>query len=353
MFLGCGGTGAAHISSASTERLMFNVGSNQILLVTCLVLLIASGTYLTYFRQQNTLNSLEQEIEAKREEQENIQTLQTNLTKARARLDTLRQQWRTRYKIIPETVSSPAAVNYLTELTQTGFETFNVTSGGVEERNGYSVRTFSAEGEASFKSLYRFVWTVENNRPFYRIRDLSLSYLEKRTQDEETSRTKMDVLVSFQMNVQAVYGAVDKIEQNRPSDEREVEGLPVVQTSTSPPLPSSVLPDPAPERNPFYPLVFEQIPPNEYGRLNVESATLVSIIDGRAVFKTGDGFERVAEGDRVYLGRIVEVNSTKGRVVARLNKGGVVEKVEFTLDADSLPQRLRNREGQNSGEQQE
>jgi hypothetical protein len=239
-------------------------------------------------------------------------------------------------------------VGYLTELTQTGFKTFNVTSEGSEDRDRYSVRTFSAEGEAFFTNLYRFVWTVENNRPFYRVRDLELSYLEERTTDEETGRTSMDLLVSFQMDVQSIYGAVKNIE---PTDEREVDRLPVAQTAPSPPLPSSVLPNPAPDVNPFYPLVFETIPPNEYGRLDVESARFVSVVDGQAIFQTSDGIERVQEGDRVYLGRIVDVDPTAGRVVARLNRGGVIDRVELTLGAESPPQQAGDNDEENSGGQ--
>ncbi len=333
---------------------MFDFDSNQILLVSCLLLLTGVGTYLTYFRQQNTITSLDQKIEAKEEEREQIRTLRANLADAESQLKTVRHEWRTQYKTVPETISSPDIVGYLTELTQTGFKRFDITSSGSDERDGYSVHTFGAEGEAFFTNLYRFVWTIENNRPFYRIRDLELTYLEERTTDEETGRTTMDVLVSFQMDVQAIYGATkDLPDPTQPSDGREVERLPVAQTSTSPPLPSSVLPNPAPDVNPFYPLVFETVPPNQYDRLNVESAQFLSVIDGKAVFQTSEGLKRVGEGDRVYLGRIVEVNPTEGRVVARLNRGGIVEQVERTLETESPLQRVREASGDASDEQQE
>lgn len=314
---------------------MFNIGSNQIVLLAVLILLVGAGTYVTYVRQQNTLETLEQEIEETKEERENIRELRATFTEAQSNLETMQKQWGSRYKIVPERVTSPSIVGYLTELTQSGFKTFNVTSSGAEERDGYKVHTFGAEGQATFRSLYQFVWTVENNRPFYRVRDLQLDYLEERTQDEESGRTSMDVLVSFQMDVEAIYGAVAGIgEDPRPSEGGELEGLPVARTAPSPPLPSSVLPNPAPEINPFYPLIFEEIPPNEYGRLNVESAELVSIVGEEAIFLSEDGIERVVEGDRVYLGRITEVDGTNGRVVARLNKGGIVEHVEITLESE-------------------
>jgi len=320
---------------------MQNLGTNQILLLSCLAVLIGIGTYVTYFRQQSTLSSLEQEIEATQEERRKIDSLQTTLSAAESKFETVRLEWESQYKTIPETTTSPAVVNYLTELTETGFQRFDVNLEGTEERDGYSVYAFTAEGEAFFTSLYRFIWTAENNRPFYRIRDLSLEYMEERTTDEETGRTSMDVLVSFQMEVEAIYGVTDPMgEPATRIDERERDRLPVAQRSPAPPLPSEVLPNPSPEINPFYPLVFEEVPPNEENRLNVESAQLISIVGEEAIFETGDGIERVAEGDRVYLGRIIEVDVSEGRVVAQLNKGGIIETVERTLQNRS-PLELR------------
>ncbi len=329
---------------------MFTIDSNQVLLLSCLLLLIGVGTYLTYFRQQDTIDSLDKKIEAKKEEREQIRTLQANLTDATAKLKTVRQRWQTRYKVVPETISTPDIVGYLTELTQTGFKTFDITASGADAREGYSVYTFGAQGEAYFTSLYEFVWTIENNRPFYRVRNLDLNYLEERTTDEDSGRTTMDILVSFQMEVEAIYGAAKGVggPDSRSSDRGEVEQLPVAQTAPSPPLPSSVLPTPAPEVNPFYPLVFEEVPPNQYGRLNVESAQLVSIIDGKAIFQTSDGLQRVGEGDRVYLGRIVEVDPAGGRVVARLNRGGIVDRVERTLNPESPLRQIRDGAGNSS-----
>ena len=329
---------------------MFNIGTNQILLLSCLVLVMGAGTYVTYFQQHRTLDSLEQQIEEAQQEKERIQTLKTNLADAEETLASTRERWKTQYKMIPETISSPAVMGYLTELTRTGFQTFNVAAAGAEEEGGYNSYAVTAEGEAYFSSLYRFVWTIENNRPFYRVQDLNVSYLEERTTDEETGRTSMDVLVSFQMNVEAIYGVGGGMEGAGPADERQLQALPVAQRTPTPPLPAEVVPNPDPDINPFYPLVFEQVPPNEYDRLNVESAQLISIIDGQAVFETGGGIERVGEGDRVYLGRIIEVDASEGEVVARLNRGGIIDEVEFSLNPQSPLQRVQ---GENAPDPEE
>lgn len=312
---------------------MLNLGSNQILLLAVLLLVCSVGTYVTYFRQQNTLQTLAENVETRREKKEQVETLRANRAENKNRLVAARARWRNQYKTVPDTVKSTDVVSYLTELTQRGFHTFNVTSAGPTTRDGYSTHRFEIEGKAYFSSLYRLVWRLENSRPFYRIRDPQLSYLEKRTTDSEEGGASLDVLVSFQMTVEAIYGIV--VDAPRPLQETLAQRtLPAAQVDARSAVPSDVMPNPDPSINPFYPLIFEEVPPNEESRLNVETAEFVSIIDEHAVFATGRGTKRVEEGDQVYLGTIVEVNASAGRVVARLNKGGIVERVERLLNPE-------------------
>ncbi len=312
---------------------MLNLGSNQILLLTVLLLVCGVGTYVTYVRQQSTLETLAERVQTRQEKKTQIETLRADRAENRNRLAATRTRWRNRYKKVPDTIASTDVVAYLTELTQRGFRTFDVASAGPTLRDGYSTYRFDIEGKAYFSSLYRLIWRLENGRPFYRIQDLRLSYLEKRTTDPEEGAPSLDVLVSFEMAVEAVYGIVKDVPrplQEPPAD----EALPVAQNEAQPPVPSSVMPDPDPSINPFYPLIFDEVPPNEERRLNVETAELVSIVDEQAVFATERGVKRVSEGDRVYLGTIIDVDPSAGRVVARLNRGGIVKRVERLLRSE-------------------
>lgn len=322
---------------------MFDLGSNQILLLTVLLLVGGVGTYVTYVRQQSTLDTLNEKVEAQKEKKEEVESLRADRLKNKKRLSAARTEWRNRYTTVPDSVTSTEVAAYLTALTQRGFRTFDVASAGPAQRDGYSAFRFNAEGEAYYSSLYRLLWRLENRRPFYQVEDLRLSYLEKRKTDADDGGPSLDVLVSFKMTVEAIYGVVEDLPQplrEAPAD----EALPTARNA-GPALPASVGPEPTPSVNPFYPLVFEKIPPNEDGRLNVEAAHLVSVLDDHAVFATGEGTERVQEGDRVYLGKIVEVDASAGRVVARLNKGGIVERVERVLNAAS-PSRESETEGE-------
>lgn len=321
---------------------MTMIGNNQILLLLCLVLVAGTGTYLTYVRQEDTLSRLQDEIEAKEREKEQIQAMYTRLSSSKQAARKAVRNWQTRYKLFPQTISTPEIVRYLTDLTQNGFKKFDIVSDGAHQGDGYKYHTFQASGKAYFYHLYRFLWKIENNRSFYRIRDLTLEHVDERTTDEETGQSEMDILVSFDMEVDAFYGAPGGVDDDALQPVvPEIERLPVAQANNRPPVPGHVLPNAEPELDPFYPLVLDKIPPNEYNRLNVESATLVSIVQGQAVFKTSDGLERLSEGERVYLGRITDVDPKKGRVVARLNKGGIVDTVELQLNVGTSLERAR------------
>lgn len=302
----------------------------HILLVVYL-LLVGSGAYITFVQQGQTIDALTQSIDATEDRWADL----TALREKAARLDRQAAQGgvprHERYKVIPDTMSTARLMGYLTALTQTGFHAFDLGTKGSRKEAGYRVYTMTAEGRASFRRLYHFVWTLENDRPFYRLRALELATVDERSTDEETGRTTMDVLVSFRMDVEAIYGLAGR--RSRPeTDERD--RFSIARTDSQPPVPVRVLPASEPPSDPFHPLVFEQVPPNEHGRLNVEEARFLSIVRGQAVFKTDQGLVRRGVGDRVYLGRIIDIDPAAGRLVARLDKGGVVERVERTLGSD-------------------
>ena len=65
--------------------------------------------------------------------------------------------------------------------------------------------------------------------------------------------------------------------------------------------------------------------------VDVEDDELVSIADGRAIFRASDGYRTLGVGDAVYLGRVVLIDPERSRVVAYLNRGGIVDEVELTV----------------------
>lgn len=321
---------------------MSDVGINELILLVGLLLVAGAGTYLTYFQQAEELDTLTTEVQTQRQELEQINALYDELAMAEVEAKQAYTTWQTRYKLIPATVTSPEIVRYLTDLTQEGFMSFDIQSAGVTNQDGYRFRTYRATGRAYFYHLYRFLWKLENNRAFYRVRNLRLQHMDMRETDDETGRTTMDVVVPFEMDIDVLHGGPKDLD-NPPAalGLPEADRLPVAQTNNRPPVPQRVLPRAQPPLDPFYPLILKDLPPNEHGRMNIETARLISIVEGKAVFRTSDGVQRLGEGDRVYLGRIVEVDPARGRVVARLNRGGIADTIELQLPGENWLERAR------------
>jgi len=298
---------------------------NQSLLFIVVLIVAAGGFYITQVHQKSQLRAVEQKVEKAQKKKEKLQELQKKMVAEKKKLRQAKREWLNRYSRIPDTVTSVGGATRITRLTQEGFDDISISVQGTNERDGYSETVYDVSGEGKYSALYNAVWNLENSRSLYHVRDLQTSYTERREQPEEgeeDARPQMDLLVSFQMKVAAIFGVV-KTPGGTPKESpytREPRSLPEIADETFPRSTPSV--------NPLYPLVFEKVPPNEEGKLNVETAVLLSITGEEATFLTTDGETKVVrEGDEVYLGRITAISSKEGTVTARLNRGGIVETV--------------------------
>jgi hypothetical protein len=246
------------------------------------------------------------------------------------------RRWFARYKIIPEELSSPEVVGYLNSLTAAGFKNFDVTATGTKEEPNISYHTFTVDGRGYFSSLYKFIWSIENNRNFYRIENLSLDHIDLVTEDKERGKPQLQVMVSFRMSLNAYFSGTEGVSAPEDLFAEMLEGqsLPIGWTGQLPPVPKDILPDESPAVNPFYPGIMEQIPPNTEGYVDIEDGEtqLVSIVGGKAVFRDGQGYRQLGVGDPVYLGQITDIDPVEGRVSARLNKGGIIDNIDLSLD---------------------
>ena len=248
------------------------------------------------------------------------------------------RRWFARYKVIPEELKSPEVIGYLNRLTQSGFKNFDVRATGAKSGEDYNYHTYAVEGRGYFSSLYGFVWDIENNRNFYRIENLTLDEIDLITEDKRTGKQRMQIMVSFHMNLNAYYSGTEGVSapEDLFAELMEGEALPSGWSSELPPVPKDILPDESPAINPFYPGILSNIPPNTDGLLEIEEGTeLISIVGGKAVFRDATGLRSLGVDDPIYLGKIIDIDPIEGKVVARLNKGGIIDEVEVFLHAQT------------------
>ncbi len=310
-----------------------DIRRNIVVLGACLLLTIGLGGYVTFVRQPAELERVEKAEQLTRLKQDEVSALLQEAASSEAKANEAVAKWNSRYKIMPASLSSPEIVRYLNDLSADGFKNFDVSLVGINRSSDFSQYSFSVQGRGYYTSLYRFVWDIENNRNFYRIRDLKLDHIDLVTKDQAVDAERLQVMVSFSFTVDAYFGGPDGMsaEVEAAFADAGVHLRRGAGGSSLPPVPSNVLPSRRPAVNPFYPVVLNQLPPNTYGLIDVDESTLIGIADGKAVFSDSKGFRRVGEGDAVYLGRIIEVNPREERVVVRLNRGGIADEVTLEL----------------------
>jgi hypothetical protein len=289
---------------------------NTAILSVLLAAAVGGGYYVTQRVQPAELEAVEADIEALENRDAQVETLLVEEAAASESAAATLAQWNTRYKVLPSALTSAEVVAYLNALSSRGFHRFDLALSGVTPGPVASTYTYQVTGEAYFESLFAFVWHLENGRGLYRVRDLQVTKEVVTIGGEGEGPGRQVVLASFSMSVDAFY-----------SSDRDISAP---EGAVAPP------PEAFPARraavNPFFPFVLDALPPNADDLVEVGSDPLVSVVGGTAVFSRGGQLRQLRAGDRVYLGRVSDVDPRLARVTVDLNKGGLRERVEVDLE---------------------
>lgn len=294
---------------------------NSLILFTCVLLLGALGYYLTDVRQTNALQKIDDTIQLAKLEQAEVSKLLVIHASSRSLAEASLTRWKSRYKEIPSSMNTADMVLYLENLTATGFDRFDIDLVGVTNTPDFSYYTFKVKALATFTQMYHFVWHIENNREFYRIKDLKVTHKTVYKENSRTQIPKRYDMVDFSFNLDAYFNAKYGIA----ASEEELIAVP-----------RDLLPKHNPSHNSFYPLVRTDLPPNDELLLDIEKAILVSVVGDRAIFESDDYSHIVTVGDRIYLGKVLAVDPRTAIVRVQLNKGGRIFTIDLRLDVEVI-----------------
>lgn len=279
---------------------------NIITLSILLVLVIAVGGYYALIKYPAQLEGLQKQVAE-------LQTKIDALEFVGVQLDeTLQKIEQEQIKlagidkqIVPE-VSSAATYKYLNEiLSKSGFLKFDMIFSGTEKRKKYRQNVYSLKGEGSFKSIYKFISYIEEGPQTYKIRKLHMRGVEG--VDGESGMFQF--VVTFNAEILALFAKIEDL----PRINRTLAGTQIASV-----------------RNPFYPIIKKNLPPNFYDLLEVERAELKAIMPGKAfVIDHKRNTHILQEGDEVYLGYVKKIDQQQKSVSFTLDKGGIFE--EFVL----------------------
>jgi hypothetical protein len=294
---------------------MNNSTRNTSLLLALLLLGAAGGYYVTEIHQPAQRQRLEDMNRVARSQQGEVAQLIAEAEVSADRAETTLRKWNARYRYVPAALTTPDIVEYLEPHTSRGFEAFNIRLDGVTRTPDVSQYTFSVDGTAYYPNLYQFIWAMENEPDFYRIRELNMS----RTEVQDTRRGTRRDMVRFTMELDAYFMGIEGLSVDR--DELAM-------------VPTEYLPAPEVASNSFYPKVRVYRPRAvKDDRLDVEQASLVSIAGNRAIFEDGSTQYIVYEGSEVRYGTITRIDPINVLVRASLKKDGRTQTVDVTMEA--------------------
>ncbi len=275
---------------------------NTIILLVVLLLISGGGWSYIYFWQENKIDELNSSLEEKR------QTLQQKNQKA-ARFEPLQKRYREANRILDNLskvlndYTSPNRVyDYLDAMNRGVADvSLNYTFRDTVENERYNVIRTAIQGYGNYDNFNNLVMNIEKNRPLHKVRSLNISP-NGETPEEE------DVQFSF---VLESFVSSDTMMKN--------------QTYTLNRQDYEI------NHNPFFPLI-RDIPSNEQGLPNVENSRIAGITPNSVFLLDQNGnLKRLQVGDRVFMGRLTDINFKQRGATFRLNKGGIVE--EITLEA--------------------
>ncbi len=307
---------------------MANSLVNTLILVVLAVLVGGAGYYVTEVQQPAEMKQIDDQEKEARLRYAKAEALLAESAASAGQADQVVRRWKSRYKIIPEVMETADIVDYLERLTARGFDNFSLSLEAANRRADLSSYRFNLQGTGYFRNVYELIWRLENNREFYHIKNVTLSATTVKDENAETGLQRRIDMVDFRMQLDAFFAGNEGISASKD------ELLPV---------PLAMLPNPAPSHNSFYPVVRTDLPPNDRQLIDVERATLVSVIGKKAIFEDELGLREVVEGDEVYLGRIVMIDPARAMVRASLNKGGITDVVDVEITSDDG--RWRDAEG--------
>ena len=286
---------------------------NTLVLAILFILVAAGGGYWVFSRQLGELKGIRQDQDEVSREIEEMGDVHAVLEEITAKLEEAKERWRHREKVIPPVDNPADTYAYLNRIvSRTGTAVrYNFRfrdSGGdsVLSWNRYDI----SDGYGSYARLYGFLWRLENQRRLYRIEELTVQ--EETLTDERTGQPRSRVRFNCQLMAYFMPGT------DPHADEAEFLRL----TSLS--------------RDPFRPLLYEDVPLNTENLLEVDKAQLLAIVGEMIYVRDQGGETRYLQlGDRVYLGHLAEVDHGNSRVMFVLNKAGLTDYVTLGLSGSA------------------
>ena len=290
-------------------------------LIGLLILIAAAGGIYIFIFQKGKIEDKKAELKKLKANDYNTEQLTAQYKEMTAREAILDSVLASRRFNIPQNLSSIKFFNF-TNMVSSGFTDktqLNVEYIDQKPEKEFFYYEYKLSGTGTFNNVHQLVYAIEKSKELKKIKGLSLS---------STVQTDKDgvphFLVNFAMNVDVYYSTNNRFASSE-IKENDITSGPIYDV--------------------FYPLIRNELPPNLDNLLDVQGARLLALIPEGAFLADSKGNTYLLwEGEKVYLGYLTKIDYDNNRVSFILNKGGIIEKVDLSLEKDMPNKKNQNKE---------
>lgn len=282
---------------------------NTIILLVALVILTAIGSFLKFFYFKNKIEQKEKEINELKINEYNTEELLAQLDTLKIKAAKLDSILANRKYNIPVDLKQSKFYDFVSNVTQDNSEHSYTSIEFLEQKQEihYSYYLYKLSGVATYNDFYKLIFSIEESKE-----------LKKIVKSQLTNNVKVDedgipfFLVNYEVETRVYFADNDRFVSTNFKEN-------LLNTSSIYDI--------------FYPLIRKEIPPNVDNLIDVQNASVLAITsDGAYVSDANGNSNMLWEGDPVYLGHLTKIDFEKNKVSFILNKGGIIERVELTLD---------------------
>jgi len=275
-----------------------------------LLLLLLGGSYIFIF-QRSSLKEDRSKLESLKSNHYNTDQLNLQyyeLQKKAAKLDSILAQ---RKFNIPKDLSSISFYNFINKVSANfSSETqVNVEFTDRKKDKEFYYYEYKITGNGDFNDLFRLIYSIEQSKELKKIKTVTLSnYVSSQKDGTSNFLVNYTILADVYFADNNRFSTTEFVENN-------LNARPVYDI--------------------FYPLIRTQIPPNFDNLLDVQGAKLLALIPEGAFIADSKGNTYLLwEGQQVYLGYLTKIDYDHNTVSFILNKGGIIEKVDLSLEKE-------------------
>ena len=291
-------------------------------LIGLLILIAAAGGIYIFIFQNGKIEDKKAELKKLKANDYNTEQLTAQYKEMTARESILDSVLASRRFNIPQNLSSIKFFNF-TNIVSSEFAAdktqLNVEYIDQKAEKEFFYYEYKLSGTGTFNNVHQLIYAIEKSKELKKVKGLTLT---------STVQTDKDgvphFLVNFSMNVDVYYSSNNRFASSKIKENDITTG--------------SIY-------DIFYPLIRNELPPNLDNLLDVQGARLLALIPEGAFLADSKGNTYLLwEGEKVYLGYLTKIDYDNNRVSFILNKGGIIEKVDLSLEKDMPNKKNQNKE---------